>query len=176
MTCRDVEGLLHVFFDGELDAKQMRLVAMHTAHCPACEAELRFLESIQQGLRDSVEADLAEVDFDAVWAGIADRLPAARPSWGSRLSVYWNDFVESLQQSPGLPMAVAAAAAVLVALALFARVSPNADPGASQLAEADYSSSIERLETSSDAVAVFDDPDTGTKVLWIGNDFSGVER
>lgn len=175
MNCRDVDRLLPVFLDGELDAPQMRHVALHTARCATCEAELRSLENLQQCLRDTVEADLEKVDFDALWPAIAERLPEMRPSWGTRLRVFWNDFVDELRLTPGVPMAVAAAAAMLLALALFARVNPNANPDASQLATADYSSSIERLETSSDSVAVFDDPGTGTKVLWIGNDLPGSE-
>lgn len=175
MICRDVDSLLPIFLDGELDAKQMRSVALHTARCPNCEAELRSLENLQQCLRQTVEADLEKVDFDALWPAISQRLPEMRPTWRGRLRVFWGDFVESLQLTPGVPMALAATAAILLALALFARANPNANPDASQLATADYSSSIERLETASDSFAVFDDPDTGTKVLWIGNDLPGAE-
>ena len=47
MNCRETRPLLPLFFDGELEARQMRAVALHSTRCIDCEGELRQLERLQ---------------------------------------------------------------------------------------------------------------------------------
>src|SRR5512135_3392770 len=85
MTCRDALNLLPLFFDGELDANQMRALAMHSTRCGSCEDELRRMERVQALINTHVNAAVDEVDFGALWHGIDQRLGTARVSWWTRV-------------------------------------------------------------------------------------------
>lgn len=171
MRCRDVDTLLPLFFDGELDARRMRDVALHTARCEECEAQVRDLESIQAQLQRSVAADLESIDFSNMWNSIERRLPPPRVTLWTRLRARWEMF-EGFEWSPAIP-AAAVVATALLAFFLFSRSEPTAVPDAERLASTDYASSVERLDTAFDSVAIFSDPDTQTTVVWLGDESLG---
>lgn len=173
MRCQDVDTLLPLFFDGELDARRMREVALHTARCGECETQLRDLETIQIHLKRSVEAELEGVDFTALWAGIERQLPAPRDSFWLRLRARW-DALGPWEWSPALPAAAVAAAAV-AGFFLLADAEPTTVPEVARVAATDYAGSVERLDTVFDSFAIFSDPDTQTTVLWVEDESLGVE-
>ncbi len=82
MTCAEAERLTEAFRDGELDARTMRLCALHLARCAACARELDRQERLGELLRESLgvgerdDPDDAEDRggdrvLDGVLAGIA---------------------------------------------------------------------------------------------------------
>ncbi|HUI24967.1 MAG TPA: zf-HC2 domain-containing protein [Candidatus Kryptonia bacterium] len=171
MTCRDVSGLLPLFYDGELDARQMRAVALHSSRCPQCEADLRRFERVQELVNDTINARLDELDLSQIWPNLEKRLAAVRISWWQRLRWRWEEYeVQSWLSVPALGMATAAAV-----LAITLWTSRIAD--APQVAQApaapsviDNTASIDSLESTAESVAVVSEPETNTTVLWVNDD------
>src|SRR5438445_11526663 len=91
MTCRDTSNLLPLFFDGEIDARQMRAVALHSTRCQTCEAELRQLERGQDLISEHIHSAVDEIDFANFWSAIEPRLGSVRLRWWTRLQVWWQE-------------------------------------------------------------------------------------
>ncbi|MBK6422979.1 MAG: zf-HC2 domain-containing protein [Gemmatimonadales bacterium] len=72
--CTDASPLLDEYLDGTLAAGPRAEVEAHLAACAACRAELEAIGRISTAAR-ALPAALQPPD--AVWAGIASRLPAA---------------------------------------------------------------------------------------------------
>lgn len=171
MTCRETANLLPLFFDGELDPRQMRAVALHSSRCNSCEGELRNLERLQELVSEKIGSDLEEVDFATLWPAIERQLgPTRTPVW-LRVRDWWSDGVDHpwLVRLPAF--AAAAAIAALALLIFFTRVPrPTTQPDAPQVAAVDNAASIESVDADTDSVAVLSDPQTSTTVLWVSED------
>ncbi|MFI5398000.1 MAG: anti-sigma factor family protein [Candidatus Binatia bacterium] len=168
MTCREAANLLPLFLDGELDPRQMRAVALHSTRCSNCEQDIRHLERMQELISESVSNAVDEVDFENFWPAIEQRLSSTRQPWWLRLRGWWGDGEHGWIVR--LPAFAAAAVIAALALLLFTHVTqPTSQPGASQLAVVDNATSIESLDTDVDSVAVLNDPETRTTVLWVND-------
>jgi len=169
MTCREASNLLSLFLDGELDSHQMRAVALHGTRCTTCEAELRELEHLQQLVSDTVNARVDEIDLSAFWPAVERRLGTARRSWWERARIWFGD--ADHRWLIRLPAYAAAAAVAVLALLFFTRTpQPSVDPDAPRLAAVDNAASIDSLDTDVESVAVLNDPETRTTVLWVNDD------
>lgn len=169
MTCRDASTLLPRFLDGELDPRQMRMVALHGTKCGACEQELRQLEHLQELISDTVNTRVDEIDFASFWPGIERQLGTVRVSWRQWLSIWWGD--GDHRWVIGVPAFAAAAVIALFAFLFFTRVPPSAtQPQGPRVAAVDNAASIDSLSTDVDSVAVLNDPETSTTVLWVSDD------
>ena len=168
MTCREALNLLPLFFDGELDANQMRAVALHSTRCGGCEDELRRMERVQEVISAQVTGAVDEVDFGALWRGIDQRLGTAQVSWWLRARAWWSE------REPGwvikVPAFATAAAVALLGFLLWTRTPPTTQPDASLLASVDNAASIESLDSNADAVTVLNDAETRTTVIWVSDD------
>lgn len=168
MTCREASNLLPLFFDGELDAHQMRTVALHSTRCNSCEDELRRMERVQEVVGAQLNAAVDEVDFGALWRGIDQRLGTVRVSWWTRARAWWSD-----SEHPWVvrvPAFAAAAAVAVLAFLMMTRAPQTTRPDASQVASVDNAASIESLDSDVDTVTVLNDPETRTTVLWVNDD------
>ena len=166
MTCRETRPLLPLFFDGELEARQMRAVALHSTRCPGCEDELRHFERLQEAVSLHVSAMVDEVDLGQIWAGVAPRLGSRRPSAIQRLRNWWDE-----RELGGLVRGPAFAAVVgvtLLALALWqgGETAPK-QPLASRV---DNSAVLDSVQSSVDSVALVTEPETNTTLMWIMDD------
>jgi len=169
VTCRDVSNLLPLFFDGELDPRQMRAVALHGTRCGACEGELRQLERVQELVSVTIAASVDEIDLNTFWPAIERQLGPASMPWWKRVGEWWaNDEHRWAVRLPAY--AAAAAALALFAMLFFARTQPSATGELPQVAANDNAASIETLESDLDSVAVLNDPETRTTVLWVSED------
>lgn len=54
MTCEAMDGLLHAWFDGELDAVNAREIEMHVASCSDCATQLRDFSRIRDAMAEPV--------------------------------------------------------------------------------------------------------------------------
>jgi anti-sigma factor RsiW len=168
MTCREAANLLPLFLDGELDARQMRAVALHSARCESCERELRYLEHLQELISDTIESAADDIDLESLWPAVERRLSNTREPWWPRLQAWWSDG-EHVWFTRVPAFAAAAVIAALVFL-LFAHTQPlSTQPAAPQLAAVDNATSIESLDADVDSVAVLNDPVTRTTVLWVND-------
>jgi len=171
MTCREAAILLSRFVDGELDSRQMRAVALHSACCGVCETEVRQLERIQQLLSDSVNATLDTVDFGDFWQRVERRMVTTRVSPWQRVLVWWSQVDRGW--AIRIP-AYATAAAVAVTAAMYGVrfLEPYASTVPTAIADLSTQALIHKLEADVEAVTVINDADT--TVLWVSDELSGA--
>jgi anti-sigma factor RsiW len=162
ISCRDVQSLLPLFFDSELDARQMRMVALHTAKCASCEHELRDLELVQDAVAHTLAERVEEIDLSGVWTAIERRLGPGRPSWLTRLQLWWGE-AHPLRWVANGPALGAAAAGVALSFTVFWTSRPA--PMIAEVPQAVGSAvSIDTIEAPTN-VAVLSEEDT--LVLWV---------
>ncbi len=180
MSCLEIGPLVARFFDGELDGRQMRSVALHITRCSSCEGELRTLERLQDLVANDVRRGADAADLGLVWQAVSAEIGEAPLPWSRRLTAWWEDLEVPLL-APSFP-AVAAAAAVLVAFAFWPGATPQ--PGAdfaTTVAHVDSADSLlEEVVDDIDNSVVFEsivgsvdrlmiEPETQTAVLWVSD-------
>jgi anti-sigma factor RsiW len=127
--CAAILPLLEPYLDGELSPAEAEGVREHAARCPACAAELRLAQAIQEGLRKLPELDTPPALLSRVHNAAempAEILPFERPSPTTRP-----------RRSQLAALAAALVLALLGALLLFQLRSPQApQPSAAEIARA----------------------------------------
>ena len=167
MNCRETRPLLPLFFDGELDPRQMRSVALHSTRCAECESELRQLEVVQELVVTHISAAVDEIDLTRVWAGVAPRLAVRPPGLLVRLRSWWDE--RELGLPVRAPLFAAAALAAVLAVAVWWR--EDARPRNAEIAtHVDNSAVLDSVQSSVDSVALVTDQETNTTLLWIMDD------
>lgn len=166
-NCREVQNLLPLFFDSELDSRQMRAVALHSARCPSCETQLRELEAVQEAVARTVNEGVEDIDLGTLWPAIEPRLRPAQPPLRAR----WRLWREERQPIGGLGGALVGAAAVGFAIALVT-LQPAPPSGAPALAQSpaglvENAVSIDSIDSASD-IALLKEADA--LVLWLDED------
>ncbi|MGH7789952.1 MAG: anti-sigma factor family protein [Candidatus Binatia bacterium] len=169
MNCRETRPLLPLFFDGELEARQMRAVALHSTRCGECEGELRQLEHLQERITAHVSALVDEVDLSQIWAGVAPRLVAPTPSMLERLRTWWGE-LDLAWPVRGPAFAVGAVAALL-ALAVWQYDPSAAEKELTRVQQViDNTAVLDSVQSSVESVALVTDSETNTTLLWIMDD------
>jgi len=166
VNCRETLPLLPLFLDGELDARQMREVALHSTRCPTCEQELQGIERVQDLVAEQVNSAVEEIDTDDIWSSIAPRIEAVSRPWTARIMDWWEaGEARWLVRAP----LYAGVAAALVLAALYWQ--PR-DGGEQQIAEAvvDNSVIIDSVRSDVGSLALVSEPETNTMVLWVTED------
>ncbi len=172
MSCRETRPLLPLFFDGELEARQMRAVALHSTRCPDCEDELRHLERLQDAVASHVAAVIDDLDMGQIWTGIAPRLAARVPSLSDRLRAWWQE--REFGWVVRGPVFAAVAAAIGLAFAAWLR----GDNGALRreiASRIDNTAVMESVQSSVDSVALVTDAETDTTLLWVMDDSTAAQ-
>lgn len=174
-TCREARPLLPLFFDGELEARQMRAVALHSTRCPECECELRELERLQEAVVTHVGALVDAIDVSQVWAGVAPRLTGRAPSWSARLATWWEESRAGWRVRG--PAFAGLAVAALLAVVLVQRGgevgrTPK-QVATTRSSKIDNSAKLDSMQSSVDSVALVTEPETNTTMLWIMDDNGG---
>jgi anti-sigma factor RsiW len=169
MNCRETRPLLPLFFDGELEARQMRSVALHSTRCPECEQELRHFERVQDVVAAHISAMVDDVDLGQIWSGIAPRLESRTPSLARRLRAWWDE--REFGWAVRGPAFAGAAAALLLALVVWQR---SETPPAPEIASrVDNSAVLDSVQSNVDSLALVTDEETNTTLLWIMDDARG---
>jgi anti-sigma factor RsiW len=162
---------LPLFFDGELEARQMRAVALHSTRCTSCEEELRELEHLQEAVVSHVSALVDEIDLGRVWAGVAPRLTHRAPSLPARVRNWWAEHRPSWGIR-GAAFAAAAAAAMFAGIVI-QRTPEAPPPQVAHVAKIDNSAKLDSMQSSVDSVALVTEAETNTTLLWIMDDATG---
>lgn len=193
MSCRETRPLLPLFFDGELEARQMRAVALHSTRCSECERELRDLERLQETVTSSIAAMVDEVDLGRIWVGVAPRLRVEPIPWYRRVRGWWEER-ESGWHRAGPVFAALAVATLVVAIAW--RVIESDSPQIAKIdtaveskvasvehsaskrvaAHIDNSAVLDSVRSNVESVALMTEPETNTMVLWITDDAGAGEN
>ncbi len=189
MRCPEVSPLVPRFFDGELEGRQMRSVALHVTRCADCEQELRELEGLQALVSSQVSAAVDAIDMSRIWVGVGARIDQAPLSWSERLITWWEGL--EAPRLGGMWPALAGAAAVAV-LAVGVWTYPGAESAPAPLAERQTAAEFQTAELGKfeaeeaqladerDNSAVFEsivgsvrehmvEPETGPTVLWVSD-------
>ena len=169
MNCRETRPLLPLFFDGELEARQMRAVALHSTRCPECEEELRSFERVQDAVAAHIAAMVDDVDLGQIWSGVAPRLESRAPSPLRRLRAWWDE--REFGWAVRGPAFAGAAAAVLLTLVVWQR--SEAPPAREIASHVDNSAVLDSVQSNVDSLALVTDEETNTTLLWIMDDGSG---
>jgi hypothetical protein len=167
MNCRETRPLLPLFFDGELDPRQMRSVALHSTRCPECEGELRQLEGVQELVVAHITAAVDQIDLSQVWAGVAPRLAARPPGLWARLRSWWDE--REFAWPVRAPLFAGAALAAVLALSALWREDAQT-PTAEVANQVDNSAVLDSVQSSVESVALVTDAETNTTLLWIMDD------
>ncbi|GBD26154.1 hypothetical protein HRbin30_01484 [bacterium HR30] len=171
LSCSDAQPMLALFADGELDPSLMQAVATHGAQCPRCDGELQRLERLQAVLREHVEGKLASVEATDLWLRIVPRLPdrAVRVPWWRR---WYSVLSEGGWQPQVLWPAMALLAVATMATVLLWRSEPHVAPTSPStiVAGLEPPALIDSLEADVGSVAVMDDWQHHTTVLWVSDE------
>jgi len=171
-TCREARPLLPLFFDGELEARQMRAVALHSTRCPECEHELRELEHLQEAVVVHVSTLVDTIDMSQIWAGVAPRLTGRAPSWSEGLAAWWEESRASWRVRG--PAFAGLAAAALLAVVIVQRSGEPAQVAKVVRPKIDNSAKLDSMQSSVNSVALVTEPETNTTMLWIMDDATGA--
>jgi hypothetical protein len=164
MNCRESRPLLPLFLDGELDARQMREVALHSTRCGECEHELRGMERLQELISTRIQSQVAEIDLSRVWAGVAPRLESVKRPWYETLRERWEELSPRWQTLA--PISAAAAVAGLVAMLFWQSQGPVENK---PWVGADNSAIVDSVQSNVQNITFLREPETNTTVLWIND-------
>ena len=145
MTCREASNLLSLFFDDELDAQQMRAVALHSTGCAACESKLRNMDRVQQVIRRTISGALEDINLDDLWSAVEREIGTVRVPWWSRVGA-WREKGEQLWRRRLLALATAVGVAVLSMWLLFRARQSTTSADAPQVATLDDAGWIESAD------------------------------
>jgi anti-sigma factor RsiW len=181
MNCARFEPLLPAFHDDELDSLVRREFVSHVASCVTCSRHLAGFGRIQELLAQTVEEEVAQIDFSGFWTGVVNKMEHQTPSWTARFQMWrmrWR-----LSWPPPVPLW--AAAALLIAALLLPRVtdlpffsSPSSLPvteGKPLALAANSQAHIESLSTAA-TVALWNEPASNATVIWVGDAGDGGIR
>lgn len=174
MKCPEVSPLVPRFFDGELEGRQMRTVALHVTRCADCERELRQLEGLQVLVSAHVAESVEAIDMSQIWARVETRIGEGTLSWTQRLAGWWEE-LEVPSLSGAWPALAGAAAVAVLTFGIWSY--QNSDPTLPSLAaapapvvaelELDNSALIDSLVGSVTELTV--DPENGTAIVWVSD-------
>lgn len=167
--------MLPLFVDGELDASLMQAVAAHGAQCSDCDGELQRFERLQVVLRQHIESRLATVNVGDLWSHIQAQLPArvTKIPWWKR----WPSAATEWSWQPQVlwPAVAVFALAVAATLLLLGGQQHSVPRGpATMVADLEPSAWIDSLEADAGSVAVMDDWQHHTTVLWVSDEIPGA--
>ena len=197
--CPHAERLIPLLHDGELTGPLRRKMHSHLVTCLSCTRALSMHERGQELLSQVIDEEIEVIDFSNFWQGVEDKLEESRPSWAIRFRL-WVERWHLTQ--PLYAPAWAVAAVLLLTLGVLLQQksiiiakSPNSSPKIedkspyvlqpplvpdhpsdrndldSGFAFVSNQAQIESL-SSSDTVAVWNDPGNNSTVIWIGGDMS----
>ena len=186
--CSEIAPLLGVFEDGELEPHEMQEVARHLARCSNCEIVLHEYTALGRHLRAVVVSPPLENFAHAVQR----RLDEVHVPLRARLEHYLESLGERWTAAVALTSAVLALGAWVLFFTPYARQNADqtanveheardvqhnepASPLGTAFAESRPQSVISRLEAKTPSVAVWNEPETRTTVIWIPDESSANE-
>ncbi|MGH7858043.1 MAG: zf-HC2 domain-containing protein [Candidatus Binatia bacterium] len=161
-NCQDFQKRFDLFFDGEIDGRTMRSLALHVTRCRACEEELRQSECLQEVVAQTVQAEVDGIDVAVLWRSIEGGLESPRLSLLARARERWE--FRSPVEMRFLGLAATVALLLIVASALW----PSAS-GPVPVSVVNNKAQIDTLSSSASAVAVWTEPRQQTTAIWVAS-------
>jgi hypothetical protein len=169
-SCAHIQRLIPLFYDGELDGLLRREVSDHVMSCTACTQILTTLDRGQELLRQAIDEQVIEIDFDGFWEGVEKRFSTPELSLSERWRLWWSSW--QLLWSWRAPLWATVTTVLLVGVAfLLAQSVREQQPQSGRLAENDQAQ-IESL-SASDTVLVWNEPTSNATVIWVSDGGEG---
>jgi len=166
VNCRETLALLPLFVDGELSARQMRDVALHSTRCPGCERELRSAERLQELVSECVNSAVDDMGTVDIWSAISPRIGVVSQPWAAKIRDWW----ESSESQWLLRVPVYAVLTALL-IVLIARWMPQSHVE-QDIARVGVDNSVifDSVRSDAPSLALLNEPETNTMVLWVTDD------
>jgi anti-sigma factor RsiW len=192
-NCNEIAPLLGAFEDGELEPHELQEVARHVATCHDCDAALDELAAIGRRIRDAVAIPQLDGFAEAVQKRIAEIRVPFRQRIRERLDGVNQRWIAGMTLTSAA-LAVGAWSAILFVPAihhggLIELAASQPRPGQHATEESDFEPVtspeaattetggqpilISRLESEMPSVAVWNQPDAKTTVIWLPDDAAG---
>ncbi len=113
-TCDERAPVLSAYVDGELGRGERLRLEAHLAECARCREEVIRFERLTGLLREVDAEELASLRPVALWPRVARE--ALEPGLGRRLANRWKDWAPAWARPLWVPVSVAAALAITLAL------------------------------------------------------------
>lgn len=179
-SCSHPARLVPLLYDDELNNAQRREVAFQIADCPVCTRRMNALERTQETLRETLDEEVAQIDFSNFWAGVEQRLedpPLAR--W-SRLSSRLRLWRVQWQATFSWHVPVWAVTTALLIITTVVLTRPPAPSGVATpfperepvLLASNNQAQIEALSATS-TVLVWNEPTSNATVIWVDEAVGG---
>ena len=129
-----------------------------------------MLDRGQELLRQAIDEQVVEIDFNEFWAGVEEQLSTSELSSSQRLRLWWSSW-QSLW-SWRAPLWATVTTALLIGTAfLLSQRAGEQRPQPIRLADNDQAQ-IESLSTS-DTVLVWNEPTSNATVIWVSDGGEG---
>ena len=169
MNCRETRPLLPLFFDGELEARQMRAVALHSTRCAECEGELRQLERLQETWSRRMSPRWSTRSISARCGPASRRASRRAVPRCSNVGAPGGKSIASAGRcaDPALRGRRRRAAGLGGVADAGHPAGERPRPGRARI---DNSAVLDSVQSSVDSVALVTEPETNTTLLWIMDD------
>lgn len=178
--CPHADRLVPLLHDSELDSPLRREMVSHLATCVTCTRAFSLLERGQELLGQAIDEQVGAIDFSDFWQKVTSRLQEPQSSWSVRFRLWYERWRPAWSFS--VPAWAALATVLLFGVALFQAKSPSPEPNSTQPrlavastarvawndATVDNQAQIESLSTT-DTVAMWNDPEKNFTVIWVGD-------
>ena len=163
--CANIQERLGAWLDGELNRVEGERVQLHLKQCPHCHREKTRLGRLDSALKNTLEAEAANLAFAPFWAGVQARIVAER-SWQECVF----DWFRLTLTPPRLAWAIPAVILLLLGVLSLDRFVPGLGFGQTNLA------SVESIDGHGMNVALFRESKTKTTVIWLFEDHEGEKE
>ena len=172
--CSHSERLVSLVYDGALDNALHREVAFQIADCPVCTGRMNVIERVQEVLCQTLDEEVAHLDFSDFWANVERRLAAPPLSVWSRVPSrfrLWRLQWQAIFSWNGSVWATATALLVFVAVILTRSPVPRqADSVPAEnlpvMLALNNQAQIVSLSATS-TVFVWNEPTSNATVIWV---------
>ena len=161
-SCTNIQERLGTWLDGEVSRAEGERVELHLKQCPLCLGEKGRIERINSTLKNTLEAEAANIPFPLFWAGVHARIVEER-SWQLRVV----DWFRLTLTPPRLAWAIPAVILLLLGVLSLERFVPGLGFGQTNLA------SVESIDGHGMNVALLRESQTKTIVIWLFEDHEG---
>ena len=154
-SCESMRKVLEPWQDGELSWHDAEAVRLHVESCARCGQEWRELIKLDSMLKNHLESQAPQIEFEPFWRGVQQRI-AAKRTWREELF----ERVHSIFSRPGLAWAVPVGI-----LLVLAGVSFNSFWRLGS--QRNNFAAVESIDAHGRNVALLREDETKTTVIWL---------
>jgi anti-sigma factor RsiW len=158
IPCSEIRESIGAWLDGELSRPQADIVRGHLESCRACDEQRRQLEKLNRALTDALESEISQLDAQALWRGVRQRIEAKRP--------WYTGLIESpkvIFRPASLAWTVPALILLLIGVLYFEAGTPDWVGSGPR----NNFATVESIDAYGRSVALWRETESKTTVIWI---------